>query len=158
MYVPRGENQDKFKVERLGTKKEGYTYQDNYYWYVIRDEYEAQMKEELADLFPECKVFLQITWNTPMISNELDKDTTLEQAKEFGLPKHTFNVYLSPTLFSPDDLKAMENEFRDKWGDSRPKPVINIILPASQDIYSNIDRHNSYDLMRNNGYIANISN
>lgn len=159
MYIQQGDTlqeQDRFMVTRRGTEEEGYTYQDNYYWYLIRDEYEAEIQQELGELFPQCKVFLALNEDSYMLPDEINGKTTLEQAKEIGLPKPMFWVVISPENMKKDEFLQLQTTLHEKWNVRINDVTLRVFLMDSTEMYLNITRYNMYSVRSQ--FIGEINN
>ncbi len=141
IVLPDG-TKDEFWVHRYKEDNGEYRFEDTYYWCLIRDEYEAEIKKTLQPFFSDCKVFYS-SQNDPFSNEITDPSLWRELFETNQMPRHIVWVFVDENLFSSEsDFMALEKPVVAAWR----HPEIQLrIFRVQHDTYLIANRDNQYD-------------
>ncbi len=152
IVLPDG-TKDEFWVHRYREDNGEYRFEDTYYWCLIRDEYEAEIKNTLEPFFSDCKVFYP-SQKDPFSNEITDPSLWRELFESNQMPRHITWVLVDENLFgSVENFVALEESILSVWPHSDFE--LRIFL-ARHDGYVSANRNNLHDTS-NNYLIAEIS-
>ena len=137
--------EEPFSVERHKSD-DGYTFEDNYFAFVVRDEFEDKVSEYAEKHFTNFKVYAGLESNN--YPNSLTKDSTLEDfmdsKSEFR--RITVLVLVKDKFDSNDVFNDIAKAFVEEWAAFDLKTTMRVIY-LSEEIYDATDRSNYVDIL-----------
>ena len=140
--------EEPFSVERHKSD-DGYTFEDNYFAFVVRDEFEDKVSEYAEKYFTNFKVNAGLESNN--YPNSLTKDSTFEDLMKVKseLRDITILVFVKENFNSNDEFNTAAKAFVAEWKGVGLKSTMRVIY-LSEEIYDATDRSNYGDVLVDN--------
>lgn len=135
-YMDEGESAI---VYSWGKDEEVYT-EDNLFGYIIRADYENEIKQIVASYFDECKVY--ITYMSGAFDDSLGKTSTLQDAYDAGEKMITNISIICRTDANESDYKKAIDEIAEKLYEKKLLGSIHGYAVSDVDDFTKIDRLN----------------
>lgn len=129
-----GESEE-LKVERREENGQ-YVYYDNYFGYIIQDEFEAKIKEYTEKYFPRAHVSASTT--TELYPNSLTSESTLDdlRKKNDEMGKIFFVIIVDETFESVEEFDSAAKGFVEEWSalEFPSKPIIYYVTKEAYEL------------------------
>lgn len=134
-----------------------YSFSDNYFGLVIRDEFEKFVGEYAEKYFPEFKVFAITKSNLFVYPNSLTANSTLKNMLELKgqLGNITFEVFVNETFNNVEEFNEAAKAFVSDWKILEVHSIPCVIY-VSTSVYEIIERDSSLSEDDHIGYYEEI--